>query len=189
MQPFVHLVVGREVAGRAHVGGVVAGLGFEEAAVEPPQRVVRHVLGEQREAFAAACLDQRCDEQPVDRAVWLVATDEVVQRLRIAARGELAETDAAMRQQVEDQAEVIELLGDDLRHGSRDGRAVDVGEEEVHRHAGGLLLAVRVIDEHLVEVPIDLGEPPGGRRGGEAEHGRRRGSGRTDPCRRHPRHP
>ena len=54
---------------------------------------------------------------------------------------------------------------------------VDVGKEQVHRHARRLLLAVRMVDEDLVEVSVDLGEPAGVGGGLQAEHGTVDGGG------------
>ena len=64
-----------------------------------------------------------------------------------------------------------QLLVDDLRHRTGQSDMIDIGKKQVHRHACRLLFAVRVVDEDVVEVGVDLGEPAGVGGGLQAEHG------------------
>ena len=93
-----------------------------------------------------------------------------MQPLPVAARREFLKRDATPLEQVEHQPKMLKFLVDDLRHRAGERDVVDIGEEQVHRHAGGLLLAVGVVDEDLVEGGVDLGEPAGGGGGLQAEH-------------------
>ena len=52
---------------------------------------------------------------------------------------------------------MFELLVHDLGHRPGEVDVVDIGEQQVHRHTRGLLLTVGMVDEHLVEMGVDLG--------------------------------
>ena len=67
---------------------------------------------------------------------------------------------------------MLELFVDDERHLAAELLVFDVREDEIERRAGRFLLAVGVVDEDLVEMGVDLGEPAGGRFGLEMEHGK-----------------
>ncbi len=171
VQPIAHDVLRLEVAGQADVGGMVAGFRLEEAAVKVAELRGGDVVGQKRKPLAAASLDQAGDEQPVDGSLRLGLPDKVVQPWSVAARRELFEANAAPLEQVEHEPKVLEFLVHDLRHRPGERHMVDVGKKQVHRHACGLLLAVGVVDEHIIEASVDLGEPAGGGGGLEAQHG------------------
>ena len=66
---------------------------------------------------------------------------------------------------------MLELLVDDERHLAAELLVFDVREDEIQRRAGRFLLAMGVVDEDVVEMGVDLGEPAGGGFGLEVEHG------------------
>ena len=75
----------------------------------------------------------------------------------VGTRREFPKGDLAALEEIEDEPEVFELLVHDLGHRPGEVDVVDIGEQQVHRHARGLLLTVGVVDEHLVEMGVDLG--------------------------------
>ena len=54
----------------------------------------------------------------------------------------------------------IELLVNDLCHRPRQLGVLHIGEQQVHRHARRLLLAVRMVDQQQIEMLLDLLQPP-----------------------------
>lgn len=156
------LFFGEEVFGEADVGAVVAGFGFEEAAVEVGQFTVGECIAEEGKTFAGAGFDEGGDQEAIDSAVGLVFADQLVQAGGVGRGTELVEADAAAVEDGADLMEVVKLLVDDLGHGAGQVGLLDVGEEQVHGHAGGFLFAVGVVDEEEVEMGLDLVEPAGG---------------------------
>ena len=59
-------------------------------------------------------------------------------------------------QQVDHQVEVLQLLADDLRHGAGEVVMIHVGEQQIHRRARRLLLAMGVVDQDFFEMRINL---------------------------------
>ena len=138
---------------------MVAGLRLEQAAEERGQLGVGEPVAEKCEAFARACLDQPRDQEAIDRPGRLLLADEGVQFRPVTARRQLAERNAAPLAQGQHHLEMLQLLADDLGQGPKNRHAVDIGENEVHRHARGLLLAVGVVDDQFFEVLLHLHEP------------------------------
>lgn len=171
IEPLADLVVGSEFPGQFQIRGMVPGLRFEEAAVKFPQLSGGDMVAKEGKSLATAGLDQPCHQQSVDRPPRLVATDEGMEPLAIAGGGEAAKGDAATLEEIEHQMEVGQFLGDDLGHCPGHRPAVDIGKEQIHRHAGGLLLAVGVIDEDLIQMGIHLVKPSCRSGSGEREHG------------------
>ena len=81
-----HFLLRGEVHRQPRVGGVVAGLGLEQAAVKRRQFDVLDMIGEGLEPLATAGFDEPGDEQAVDGPLRLLLAAEVVQLAAILAR-------------------------------------------------------------------------------------------------------
>src|SRR5438067_10360241 len=57
---------------------------------------------------------------------------------------------------------MVKFLLHDFGHCPRQLRVLDIGEQEIHRHARSLFLAMRMVDQQQVEVLPDLREPASG---------------------------
>ena len=171
MKPFADGLLRGHVTGQADIRGVVAGLRFEQAAIEFLQLRIGHMVAQDRKPLTAAGLDQPGHQQPVDRSGRLLLADDCVEPLAVARRRQLSEGDAPSFEQIEHELKMRQLLVDDLRHRAGQWDVIDIGKKQVHRHACRLLFAVRVVDEDVVEVGVDLGEPAGAGGGLQAEHG------------------
>ena len=150
---------------------MVPGLRFEQAAIEFLQLRVGHMVAQHRKPLTAAGLDEPGHEEPVDGPGRLLLADNRVESLAVARGRKLPEADAPPLEQVEHKVKMRQFLVDDLRHRAGQRHMIDIRKEQVHRHARRLLLAVRVVDQDLVEVGVDLGEPAGVGGGLQAEHG------------------
>ena len=125
---------------------------------------------EQREALLAAQLDQGRDEKPVEEALCARMSHEFLQRLRVRIARVLAQRQSALFEQPQHLREMAGFLARELRHRSRETGNVGKRREHRKRVRGCLLLAVRVIDEHLVE-SLDRKADPARRRLGQQLHG------------------
>ena len=148
----------------------MAGLGGGEAGVEVAQVRLAQVLGEERQAFLAAQLDQGGHQEPVEESLGARVPDLFLQTLRVRVTRVSPEPEAATFEELEHLDQVAGLFPRESRHGA--GQSGHVGERGQHgqRIRRRLLLAVRVVDEHLVESLHGQARPPG--RGlGEQLHG------------------
>src|SRR5206468_11092544 len=57
---------------------------------------------------------------------------------------------------------MVKFLLHDFGHCPRQLRVLDIGEQEIHRHARSLFLTMRMVDQQQVEVLLDLREPASG---------------------------
>ena len=60
---------------------------------------------------------------------------------------------------VADPAEVLQLLADNFRHLAAQLEILHIVKDQIQRRPSRLLLAVGVIDEHFVEMGVDLPQP------------------------------
>ena len=141
---------------------MVSGLRFKQASPEVAQLPIGDVVAEEGEALAAAGLDEPGDKQPIDGPGRLLAAHQALKPGAIRRRGELPKPDPAALEEIEHHPEMLQLFFDDLRHRPRQWQAIDIRKEEIHRHAGGLLLAMGVVDEELLEMPLHLRKPAPG---------------------------
>ena len=81
-QPLANGVFRQEFLGQPDVGAVVAGFGFEQAAVERGQLAVGQPVAQEAKPLARAGLDQAGDQQPIDGPLRLVLADQLVQLRR-----------------------------------------------------------------------------------------------------------
>ena len=160
-----------EPARELDVETVVTGFAREERSVEGAHRGVGHALREELEPLAAACLDQRRDAQQVEQTPGLVAAYPRVQGHAVGARSDRLVSRAAGVEDLEYLLKMLELFARELGEGLLQEAVMRVGEEKLDGRPGRLLLAVRVIEEHLVEVRLRAWEPVGVGRGGQVEHG------------------
>src|SRR5690606_7168855 len=65
---------------------------------------------------------------------------------------------------------MIQFLLNDLVHCPAEIFVLGVREHQIHGRSGGLFLAVRVVDQNLVQVGIDLIEPAAGGLGLKVQH-------------------
>src|SRR5262245_43629984 len=72
--------------------------------------------------------------------------------------------------------EVLQLLAREPRQRGEELGALGTAKEQAHRGRVGLLLAVRVVDQDVVEMQQRALDPPGTGRGSEVEHGPDRAS-------------
>jgi hypothetical protein len=171
-EPRADLVVAEhpDVAGEVDVRLVVPRLRGEESAIELRQLLVREPLREDLHPLAAPRLDERAAEQRVEQALRLVRADDRQERRRVRTRVETSERDAAAGEHREHLLEVRELLARERGERRHQRGPVLVAEDEVDRGRGGLLLAVRVVEEDHVEVRERAVRPGGIGRCGEGEH-------------------
>jgi len=120
------------------------------------------VLREQPQPLFAAQLDQRRHEEPVEEPLRPGLADMALQALRIRVPRVAPEAKPAPVEQPEHLREMSRFLAGETGH--RPSQTGDVGEggQERERVRRGLLLAMRVVDQHLVE-PLDGQAHPGGR--------------------------
>ncbi len=135
-------------------------LGFKESVVKVGELPVLHMSAEQIEPFAGTGFDQAGDQQAIDRSTRLVLSHQIGQTASVGARHQAAEPDAAAIEQVADEVEMGQFLVDDLGHRAAEIGVLHVGEHQIQRGARRLLLAVRVVDQNLRQMPVDLVEPP-----------------------------
>ena len=148
----------------------VSCLGGGQTRVEVAQLGRGEVRGEQREPLFAAQLDERRDEQPVEEPLGARLPDVRLQRLRVRIARVAPQPQAAAVEELQHLREVARLFASEPRHRARQPR--DVRKRRQHRERLGrrLLLAMGVIDQHLVEAGD--GQPdPGGRRLRQQLHG------------------
>ena len=108
--------------------------------------------------------------KPIDGPSRLVFAHQFMQLRAVPARRQLVEPNAAAVEDRPDLVKVVELFLHDLGHRPGQLGVLDVGEEQVHRHAGRLLLAVSMVDEQEIEPRRHLGEPAVGRGGVQVQH-------------------
>jgi len=158
-QAAIDLFFAAEGLGKANVGGVVSRLGFKQAAIELGQLVVFNMITQQAESLARPCLDQASDQEAIDRPLGLELPDTLVEPASVATGLKAMKSNVATFQNGENQVEMLQLLVNDRGHFSAQLFVVDVGKNQVHRHAGGLFFAMRVIDQNLIQVLIYLTQP------------------------------
>ena len=127
-------------------------------------------LGQELQPLAAPRLDQRHAEQRVEQARRLLGADGRHELGRVGAGDLAAERDPARGQRVDDALEVPQLLARQTRQRPQELRPIGVAEEQTQRRRGGLLLAVRVVDEDVVQVRERARQPGGAGGGGEVQH-------------------
>ena len=63
-----------------------------------------------------------------------------------------------------------QLFSREIRNGFLQEAMIRVREEQLHRGPGGFFLAMRMVEQHLVEVIFGSGQPFGIGRGGQMQH-------------------
>lgn len=168
------LLRGKADGGELDVLPVVAGLGRQQARIEVGELGIdaAESIGQQAEALAAPRFDQRGDEERIEPARRLVGAYDAMQSARVAAGPLPREGDPAPSELAECGLEVRELLACEARQRSLELAALRIAEEERHGGAGGLLLQVRMVEQHLVEVRERALGPVGVGGRSEPEHAR-----------------
>src|SRR5579862_4368420 len=154
----------RDRLGERQVRRVMARLAREETAVERAEIVLCERLRQETQALAAARLDERETEQRVEEARRLVRAHRRHQPLGVRARDETPEAEAPLRERGQDLLEVEQLLAREPGERREQGLLLGIAEEEADRRGRRLLLAVGVVDEHLVERRDGTRPPAGNRR-------------------------
>ena len=80
-------------------------------------------------------------------------------------------SNAALLEPLQDLLEVIEFFPGEGRHGLQEKAVVRILEEQLHGGTGGLLLAMRVIQQHRVEVIERALDPVRRGRRSQVQHG------------------
>lgn len=150
-----------ELAREGIVEVLVPRLGARELLVEQGDLRIRMSGSHESQPLAAARLDDRGDQEAVEKVLGASAAPPAPQRphVRIAAVG--SEHESAPEEKSDDPLEVLKLFHRERRARGDEGRPVRVVGDEPHRGAGGLALACRVVREKRVEIAEDGGEPVG----------------------------
>jgi magnesium transporter len=156
----------------ANVSAVMARFRFEEAAKKMGQSLIFKTVAEEAKSLAGTSFDQAGDEETIDRLIRLVFADEFAQLAPVGAGGKLAKLDAALLEDFANHVEVFEFLANDFGHFLTQVLVFDIGEEQIHRRAGRLFLAVSVVDQEQVESVLDARKPARRRGFCEVEHGK-----------------
>ena len=139
----------------------MARLGGGEPRVEFAQVSLPQVLGQERQPFLAAQLDQGRHQEPVEEALRTWMPDLSLQSLRVRIAGVAAQPEPTPLENVQHLAQMAGLLAGEPRHRARQTGHVGEGGKHRERVRRRLLLAVRVVDEHLVEALDGQARPPG----------------------------
>jgi hypothetical protein len=164
-ETLTHLFLRCERSRKPYIRRMVPGLRLKETTVKIPKLGVLHMLAKERKTLAASGLDEAGHEQPVDGSARLLSPNQLVKSRPVGARREFAKRNPSAVEQVEHHPKVLKLLFHDLGHRPREIGVVHVRKKKVHGGACRLLLAVRMVNEHEIEVSIHLNKPAGtGRR-------------------------
>ena len=109
--------------------------------------------------------------QAIQQAPGLLATDASVQPAAVGTRPLAFEDNASLLEHLQDLLEVLEFFPGEGRHGLQEKSVFRVLEEQLDRRSGGLLLAVRVIQQHCIEIVEGAIDPVRGTRRGQVQHG------------------
>src|SRR5208337_572670 len=120
--------------------------------------------------LAAPRLDQGAAEELVHEPCRFEVARGEEQAPRVGARTLPSKGDSPFGQHAQDGAKVLEFLACEPGERLEKRRISRAAEKQRHRGPGGLLLAVGVIDEDLVELPNHPRQPVGTSRRNEAEH-------------------
>jgi hypothetical protein len=123
---------------QANVCCVVACFRFKQAAIKLGQLDVFNMVTQHAESLARSCLDQACDQQPVDRPLRLELLDAFVDPASVSTGLKTTKSNVATFQNGENQVEMLELLVDDRRHFSAQLFVINVRKDQVHRDASCL---------------------------------------------------
>jgi hypothetical protein len=96
VQSFTDPITTLKVFGQLHVGGVVTRLTLEKPPVKVCQLSVARaqMFGEQPESFTTSCLNQRGNQQAVDRPLGFAPANERVESATVGAGRQTAEGDS-----------------------------------------------------------------------------------------------
>jgi hypothetical protein len=137
------------------VNSVMSGFYGEKPLIEFAERSVCQSVRQDPEAFAASGLDEGRAQELIHEPRRLEAPRGAQQPPCIGAWALASKGDPALRQHPQNGAEVLELLTRDPGERLEKRGVFRTAKEQRHGRAGGLLLAVRVIDKDLVELPKD----------------------------------
>lgn len=161
----------RQLAGEAQEELAVALLRRGEPRIEATQLRVGQPFGEEPQPLLAARLDDGCDEEPVEQAVCRRLAHAGLQPLGVGVARISTEREAPLLEEREHLPEVARLLAREPRHGPGEAGMRGEGGEQRERVRRRLLLAVRVVHQHLVEA-LQGEVQPGARRVQEQLHRR-----------------
>ncbi len=164
-------LLGRGLQGHLPEQLAVTGLGGRQPGIEVAQVGIGQVLRQKRQTFLAAQLDQRGHQEAVEEALGPRLPHERLQGLRVGVARIAPEPEPAPIEDLEHLGQVAGLLAGEPRHRAREAGDVGEGGEHGKRVRRRLLLAVRVVDQHLVEAKGGQAHP-GGRSGCKKVHGR-----------------
>ncbi len=170
VKPLANLVFCGELSREPHIRRMVPGLRLKKPTVIITQLRVGHMLAKKSKSLTASGLDEPRDEQSIDSSPRLVSPHKLMKSGAIRAGRQLAEPNPPPVEQVEHHPKMLELLLHDLCHRPREIGVIHVGKKKIHRGTRRLLLTVGMVDEHDLEIGIDLGKPPGAGRRLKAQH-------------------
>ena len=148
----------------------MARLAGQQVAIELPQLRIRAVGRQQGHAFVAAGLDQARHQEAVEHAVGLRSPHQGGEGRAIGGSGQGPQGNAAPGQQGLNPLEVLQLLPGQRAEHRRQLPITGVAEHQLQGHAGGLPLAMGMIQQHQIGMGESLRQPGGVAGTGQPAH-------------------
>ncbi len=164
LQPLFHDVTGAVVVCQTNVGCVMSGFGFEQSAVKVLQLCLPDMIAQEAKSFARPGFDQARDQEPIYRTDGFLFGDEFVEAATITTGLEPSKSNLTGFEEFQDQVEMFEFLIHDTCHFEAEFFVFYVSEDQVHCGTRCLFLAMRVVDQNLVQGFVDLLKPAPGSR-------------------------
>ena len=140
---------------------MVARFAREKFFVEGLQRRINGRFGKQLHALAAARFDQRAGEQQVRQALGILAPNAPVQFAGIRARFLTLERNTSLFEQRQELLEMREFFFGEICQRRLEKNLIGVAEQQAQRAARGLFFAVRMVEQHLIEMRDSAVDPFG----------------------------
>jgi len=138
-------------------------LGAREPGVEPSQLRIRQVRSEQGQPLLAPRLDQRGNQEPIEQPLPRRLPHQRLQALRIRIPRVTPERQPALLHHRQHLREMARFLAGEPGHRARQSRHHGERGEHRQRLRCRLLLAMSVVDQHLVEALESQFHPLAGR--------------------------
>jgi hypothetical protein len=147
------------------VDSMVPGFCREELSIKVGELSICKPVGQDSESLAAPRFDQGAAQELIHESRRFETARGTEQAPRVGARALASKRNSPFGQHRQDPAKVLELFRCKPRKGLEKRGVVPTAKEQRYRRACGLLLAVGMIDQHLIELSKDPGQPVGaGRR-------------------------
>jgi len=143
----------------AHIGRIVPGFEFKQPVVEFGELAIRQVPAQQTESLTRTSFNQTGDQQSVDSPLRFELPYQVVQLAAVVAWFQATETNPSRGEHLQHLMEMLEFLIHNARHFPAEFFIFDVGEDQIHGCTGRFLLAVRMVDQHHIQVLLHLAQP------------------------------